>query len=81
MTATTSDPAWQQRVRREFDAQAFMHPLRAHPLAIEPGHVTITCGHDPTLTQQHGFATELCAVATVTLAAVPRPRPRPASAS
>jgi len=44
-----------QRIRESFDRQRFMRTLGAVLESIEPGVVTITCGFDETLTQQHGF--------------------------
>jgi uncharacterized protein (TIGR00369 family) len=44
-----------ERIRDSFDRQGFMRTLGAVLESVEPGTVTITCGFDETLTQQHGL--------------------------
>ena len=43
------------RIRKSFEAQAFMKTLGAELALCEPGLVTIRCEVTETLTQQHGF--------------------------
>jgi uncharacterized protein (TIGR00369 family) len=43
------------RIRESFDKQGFMRTLGAVLESVEPGLVTITCGFDEALTQQHGL--------------------------
>jgi len=43
------------RIRASFDRQGFMRTLGAVLESVEPGIVTITCGFDEALTQQHGL--------------------------
>src|SRR4029453_5064303 len=44
-----------QRIRESFDRQGFMRTLGAELESVESGTVTITCGFDERLTQQHGL--------------------------
>ena len=44
-----------ERIRDSFDRQGFMRTLGAALESVEPGTVTITCGFDEGLTQQHGL--------------------------
>ena len=44
-----------ERIRDSFDRQGFMRTLGAVLESVEPGTVTITCGFDEALTQQHGL--------------------------
>jgi uncharacterized protein (TIGR00369 family) len=44
-----------ERIRQSFDRQGFMRTLGATLESVEPGAVTITCGFDERLTQQHGL--------------------------
>ena len=44
-----------QRIRDSFDRQGFMRTLGATLEAVESGMVTITCGFNEGLTQQHGL--------------------------
>jgi uncharacterized protein (TIGR00369 family) len=44
-----------ERIRESFDRQGFMRTLGAILESVEPGIVTITCGFDKGLTQQHGL--------------------------
>jgi uncharacterized protein (TIGR00369 family) len=44
-----------ERIRESFDRQGFMRTLGAVLESVEPGIVTITCGFDEGLTQQHGL--------------------------
>ena len=44
-----------ERIRESFDRQGFMRTLGAVLESVETGTVTITCGFDERLTQQHGL--------------------------
>jgi uncharacterized protein (TIGR00369 family) len=44
-----------ERIRRSFERQGFMQTLGATLESVEPGTVTITCGFEERLTQQHGL--------------------------
>jgi uncharacterized protein (TIGR00369 family) len=44
-----------ERIRESFDRQGFMRALGAVLESVEAGIVTITCGFDERLTQQHGL--------------------------
>jgi uncharacterized protein (TIGR00369 family) len=44
-----------ERVRQSFDRQGLMRTVGAILESVEPGTVTITCGFDAGLTQQHGL--------------------------
>src|SRR3954471_23011841 len=44
-----------ERIRQSFDRQGFMRTLGATLDSVESGTVTITCGFDERLTQQHGL--------------------------
>jgi uncharacterized protein (TIGR00369 family) len=44
-----------ERIRESFDRQGFMRTLGAVLESVESGTVTITCGFDDGLTQQHGL--------------------------
>jgi uncharacterized protein (TIGR00369 family) len=44
-----------ERIRDSFNRQGFMRQLGAVLESVEPGTVTITCGFDEGLTQQHGL--------------------------
>ena len=44
-----------ERIRESFDRQGFMRTLGAVLESVESGTVTITCGFDERLTQQHGL--------------------------
>ena len=44
-----------QRIRESFDRQGFMRTIGAVLESVESGTVTITCGFDEGLTQQHGL--------------------------
>src|SRR4026209_1410410 len=44
-----------ERIRQSFDRQGFMRTLGASLESVESGTVTITCGFDERLTQQHGL--------------------------
>jgi uncharacterized protein (TIGR00369 family) len=44
-----------ERIRESFDRQGFMRTLGATLEAVESGTVTITCGFNERLTQQHGL--------------------------
>ena len=44
-----------QRIRESFDRQGFMRTLGAVLESVEPGTVTVTCGFNQELTQQHGL--------------------------
>jgi uncharacterized protein (TIGR00369 family) len=52
---SASDPAFAERVRKSFEAQALMRLLGASLERVEPGEVDIALGHRPDLTQQHGY--------------------------
>jgi uncharacterized protein (TIGR00369 family) len=43
------------RIRQSFDRQGFMRMLGATLESVESGTVTISCGFDERLTQQHGL--------------------------
>jgi uncharacterized protein (TIGR00369 family) len=44
-----------ERIRRSFERQGFMRAIGATLDSVETGTVTITCGFDERLTQQHGL--------------------------
>jgi uncharacterized protein (TIGR00369 family) len=44
-----------ERIRQSFDRQGFMRTIGATLESVESGTVTITCGFDERLTQQHGL--------------------------
>ena len=44
-----------ERIRQSFERQGFMRTLGATLESVEPGTVTITCGFEERLTQQHGL--------------------------
>src|SRR5262245_66339961 len=44
-----------ERIRHSFDRQGFMRTVGATLESVEPGTVTIACGFDGGLTQQHGL--------------------------
>ena len=44
-----------ERIRQSFDQQGFMRTIGADLESVEPGTVTITCGFEERLTQQHGL--------------------------
>jgi len=44
-----------ERIRQSFDRQGFMRTLGATLESVEAGTVTITCGFDERLTQQHSL--------------------------
>ena len=44
-----------ERIRESFDRQGFMRTLGAVLESVESGTVTISCGFEPGLTQQHGL--------------------------
>ena len=44
-----------ERIRQSFDRQGFMRTIGAALESVEPGTVTITCGFEERLTQQHGL--------------------------
>ena len=44
-----------ERIRESFDRQGFMRTLGATLETVESGTVTITCGFNEALTQQHGL--------------------------
>jgi uncharacterized protein (TIGR00369 family) len=44
-----------ERIRRSFERQGFMRMLGATLESVEPGAVTVTCGFEERLTQQHGL--------------------------
>ena len=44
-----------ERIRQSFDRQGFMRTLGATLESVESGTVTIACGFDERLTQQHGL--------------------------
>ena len=44
-----------ERIRQSFDKQGFMRTLGATLESVESGTVTIICGFDERLTQQHGL--------------------------
>jgi uncharacterized protein (TIGR00369 family) len=44
-----------ERIRQSFERQGFMRTLGAVLESVEPGSVTIACGFDARLTQQHGL--------------------------
>ena len=44
-----------ERIRESFDRQGFMRTLGAVLESVEPGIVTLSCGFDEALTQQHGL--------------------------
>jgi uncharacterized protein (TIGR00369 family) len=52
---TVRDPDYAARVRRSFEAQAFMTTLGARLESVEPGEVVIALPDRADLTQQHGF--------------------------
>jgi len=43
------------RIRQSFDRQGFMRTVGATLESVESGTVTVTCGFDERLTQQHGL--------------------------
>ena len=49
------DPDFVARVRDSFARQPAMAHIGARLCAVEPGKVEIEVGHDPRITQQHGF--------------------------
>ena len=55
MTHTVRDPDYAARVRRSFEAQAFMTTIGARLERVEPGEVVITLPFRADLVQQHGF--------------------------
>lgn len=44
-----------ERIRKSFERQGFLRTLGASLESVESGTVTITCGFDERLTQQHGL--------------------------
>lgn len=44
-----------ERIRQSFDRQGLMRTVGATLDSVEPGTVTISCGFDERLTQQHGL--------------------------
>jgi len=44
-----------ERVRDSFERQGMMTTLGVRLASVERGQVTLTLGHDPRFTQQHGF--------------------------
>ena len=52
---TPTDPDFEARTRASFARQGAMAYLGAVLESVEPGTVTITCGFDEALTQQHGL--------------------------
>src|SRR4029077_16417902 len=44
-----------ERIRQSFDRQGFMRTLGAPLESVQSGTVTITCGFEERLTQQHGL--------------------------
>jgi uncharacterized protein (TIGR00369 family) len=44
-----------ERIRQSFDQQGFLRTIGAALESVEPGTVTITCGFEERLTQQHGL--------------------------
>jgi uncharacterized protein (TIGR00369 family) len=44
-----------ERIRQSFDRQGFMRTVGAVLESVEAGRVTITCGFNQGLTQQHGL--------------------------
>ena len=58
------NPAYRERVKRSFQAQAFMRTLGAELIRIDPGEVEIGLPFSNDLTQQHGF-THAGAVAAI----------------
>jgi hypothetical protein len=44
-----------ERIRQSFDRQGFMRALGATLESVESGVVTISCGFEERLTQQHGL--------------------------
>jgi uncharacterized protein (TIGR00369 family) len=54
-THTIRDPDYQGRVRRSFEAQAFMTTIGARLERVAPGEVVIVLPFRADLTQQHGF--------------------------
>jgi len=55
-TLAPRDPAYAERIARNFMAQAFMALLGAHLGRVAPGEVEIRLPLRPELSQQHGFA-------------------------
>lgn len=55
MTHPVRDPAYEDRVRKSFAAQAFMETVGARLGRVVPGEVVISLPHRADLTQQHGF--------------------------
>lgn len=45
----------EKRIRESFSRQGFLRTIGAALESVEPGTVTITCGFDDGLTQQHGL--------------------------
>lgn len=45
----------EKRIRESFSRQGFLRAIGAALESVEPGTVTITCGFDDGLTQQHGL--------------------------
>src|SRR5437016_5166781 len=44
-----------ERIRQSFDRQGFMRTIGATLESVESGSVTLVCGFDERLTQQHGL--------------------------
>jgi len=55
VTPTVRDPDYAARVRRSFEAQAFMTTIGARLERIDPGEVVIALPFRADLVQQHGF--------------------------
>ncbi len=55
MSFEAPDPAFAERVRSSFEAQALMRLIGASLERVEPGEVDIALSHRLDLTQQHGY--------------------------
>jgi uncharacterized protein (TIGR00369 family) len=50
-----ADPDFRRRVRASFDRQSVMKTMGIEILRLEAGEIELAMGHEPSLTQQHGF--------------------------
>jgi uncharacterized protein (TIGR00369 family) len=50
-----ADPDFRQRVRASFDRQNVMKTMGIEIARLEAGEIELAMGHQPSLTQQHGF--------------------------
>jgi uncharacterized protein (TIGR00369 family) len=50
-----ADPDFRSRVRASFDRQSVMKTMGIAIVRLEAGEIELAMGHEPSLTQQHGF--------------------------